>query len=160
MGVPLGSYAFLPWLRRGIATEIARVDGAGPNAARASVAVQLEFNSGQLSTSATLDLFGPGDVTGLDSRTVIRTWPRAGATEAESNFFPLVEFDQPDLPWRYTPARATTQDRLRPWICLIALTPDDRPAGLPIVAYSGIAHRDRQHESTEEPGVVNRDARH
>src|SRR5882672_4436212 len=118
MEVPVGSYAFLPWLRRGMSTEIARVDGAGPNAPRASVPVQLDFNSGQLSASAKLDLFGPGEVTGIDPRAVIRTWPQAGATEAESNYFPLLEFDQPDLPWRYTPARATTHDRLRPWICL------------------------------------------
>jgi len=30
----------------------------------------------------------------------------AGVFEAESNYFPFVEFSQPDLPWRYTPAAA------------------------------------------------------
>ncbi len=145
MGAPLGSYAFLPWLRRGLGTQIARVDGTGPTAARASVPVRLEFNQGELSVSATLDLAGPGEITGLDPRTVIRTWPASGATEAESNYFPLVEFDQPDLPWRYTPAKATAQDRLRPWICLVVLTPDEiesyTPAGpnrpLPVVRVNG-----------------------
>jgi hypothetical protein len=144
MGAPLGSYAFLPWLRRGMATEIARVDGTGPDAPRASVPVELDFNNGDLSASASLDLLGPGEVTGIDPRAVIRTWPASGASEAESNGFPLVEFDQSDLPWRYTPAKATATDRLRPWICLIVLAPEDiasyTPAGpkqrLPVVRVS------------------------
>jgi hypothetical protein len=44
---------------------------------------------------------------------------------AEPNHLPLIEFDQPDLPWRYTPSQATELDRLRPWMCLIALRDDE-----------------------------------
>jgi hypothetical protein len=119
----LGSYAFLSWLRTGVSTGIARVDGSGPAAARAEVAIGLQLSSGPAGLS--LGLYGPGDVTGLDPRVVIRTWPRPGVVDAEANYFPLVEFAQADLPWRYTPARATPEDRLRPWLGLVVLTDDE-----------------------------------
>ena len=38
--------------------------------------------------------------------------------------FPLVEFRAPDLPWRYTPARAGTNARLRPWLALAVVEED------------------------------------
>lgn len=125
MSEPLGSFTFLPWLRRGVATQIRRVDGAGPTAPRAAISFQLGFNSDAFSAAVDLNLFGPGEVTGFDERVIIRTWPRPDVFDAEANFFPLVEFEQADLPWRYTPARATVQDRLRPWICLIVLKDDE-----------------------------------
>ena len=120
MSDPLAAYTFLPWLRRGASSEITRVDGEGPAASRAAFPIEVSFNA-DLNASVSLSLYGPGDVTGLDGRVVIRTWPRADVSSAESNYFPLIEFDQADLPWRYTPARATDRDRLRPWLCLIAL---------------------------------------
>ena len=123
MSEPLGSYAFLSWLRTGVSTGISRVDGEGPVAPRAKVAVTVTLNTG--SAGVDLALYGPGDVTGIDPRVVIRTWPRSGVVDAESNFFPLVEFAQADLPWRYTPARATAEDRLRPWLALVVLTDDE-----------------------------------
>lgn len=123
MSEPLGSYAFLSWLRAGVSAGIAREDGTGPPTPRAEVAVTVTLNTG--SASVNLALYGPGDVTGLDPRVVIRTWPRPGVVDAESNLFPLVEFAQADLPWRYTPARATAEDRLRPWLGLVVLTDDE-----------------------------------
>src|SRR5262245_49960305 len=99
------TYAFLPWLRRGMATAIKRQDGGGPTGARAEIDVAVSLNDGSLSASTTLSLFGPGEITGLDPHTVIRTWPRPDVYDAASNYFPLIEFDQADLPWRYTPAR-------------------------------------------------------
>jgi hypothetical protein len=117
----LASYVFLPWMERGISAGIDRVDGSGAAQPRATVNVRLEFNANTLSATAALNLHGPGEVTGLDPRAVIRTWPRPFVQDAEPNFFPLVEFDRPELPWQYTPAAATAGNRLRPWICLIVL---------------------------------------
>jgi hypothetical protein len=121
----LGSYAFVAWMRRGAATQITRIDGTPGNAARATFPVTLGFNADTLAATATLELYGAGEIGGIDARTVIRTWPRSDDFDAESNFFPLVEFDQPDLPWRYTSAAATPQSRLRPWIALIVVTADE-----------------------------------
>jgi len=35
--------------------------------------------------------------------------------------YALVEFDQADLLWRYTPARADSNDHLRPWLTLLVV---------------------------------------
>lgn len=122
-----GKYIFLPWLRRGAATEIARFDGAAsPAQARVAFDVGVSFQGPLTVKPVSLALYGPGDVIGFDMRAVLRTWPAPNVFEAESNYFPLIEFDQPDLPWRYTASSAErTKDRLRPWLCLIALTDDE-----------------------------------
>ena len=72
-----------------------------------------------------LALYGPGDIGMLDARVVIRTWPRPNVFEAEPNYFPLIELQPADLPWRYTPARANAADRLRPWLVLVVLRYDE-----------------------------------
>ena len=46
---------------------------------------------------------GPGDVLGLDSRAITRTWPRDGVFDGEPNFMACIEFAEYDLPWRYSP---------------------------------------------------------
>ena len=56
---------------------------------------------------------------------VVRVWPKANDNDAESGSLPLIEFDQADLPWRYTPAKATAAGQLRPWINLIVLSAAD-----------------------------------
>jgi hypothetical protein len=105
--------------------------------------LSISFGAGR-TADMTLSLTGPGDVTGLDGRVVSRTWPSRDAGEVEPNLFPLVEFDQPGFPWRYTPA-APSGDRLRPWAVLLALTGEEmaslEPAGgrrpLPAVSIDG-----------------------
>ena len=108
----LGSFAFVPWLRRGVARFI----GAGA-AAQTPVSVALQVG-GHPVTSPTMALRGPGDIVSFDPSAVCRVWPLAGATDAEPEYLALIEFDQPDLPWRFTPA-APSGDQLAPWLCLI-----------------------------------------
>ena len=126
MSDPLATYAFLPWIRRGIGADIARIDATPGTEPRISVPVDVRFNADDgLSGTVNLALFGPGEVRNVDFRAVTRTWPLAGVMDAEPNYFPLVEFDQADLPWRYTPARATAKDRLTPWFALVVLADDE-----------------------------------
>ena len=66
-------------------------------------------------------LYGPGDITGIDPQQVIRTEPRHLATDFEPNYFPAIEFDRPDFPWLFTPAKADTDGKLRPWLCLVVV---------------------------------------
>jgi len=122
----VASYAFLPWLRTGVGAEITRVDGTGPAERRHSLPIAIRFNDDDSKKGdLTLELFGPGEVRAFDARAVIRTWPRPGVMDAEPNYFPIIEFDQADLPWRYTPARATNASRLTPWMTLIVLADDE-----------------------------------
>ena len=124
----VSTYSFLPWLRRGLATQIARRDGESSPDIHVRVPIGLTLNA-NLSVTVPLALKGPGEVIALDRDDIARVYPAPNAFDVESNYFPLVEFEQPDLPWRYTPAREDTANRLRPSIALITLA-DDEIAGL------------------------------
>jgi hypothetical protein len=148
---PLGRYHFLTWARRGIGASVGNADNNGTLPSRASVSVQLSLSvQNGNSTSIVqpsprpVELFGPGDVIGLDSRHVIRTEPRNLTVNFEPNYLCGIEFDTPDLPWLFTPA-APNGDHLRPWLALIALKPDEfklpatAPNPLPVVEVQTIA---------------------
>jgi hypothetical protein len=67
-------------------------------------------------------LFGPGDIVGIDRRTIFRVEPRDWITNFEPNYLAHIEFYDEDFPWRYTPAAPDmAKGRLRPWIALIVL---------------------------------------
>ncbi|HEX6716046.1 MAG TPA: hypothetical protein VF088_02990 [Pyrinomonadaceae bacterium] len=118
-------FTFVPWAREGLANSI---NAAG--ALRASVPVQLRLTARELDgaevphdlPARNVELYGPGDVIGIDSRAVIRTEPRSEVTNFEPNYLAAIEFYDEDFPWRYTPATPTAADsRLSPWIVLIVL---------------------------------------
>jgi hypothetical protein len=117
------TYRFLPWARRGLADRIVDADNAGPLPARAKVTVGLTITSIE-EAKYDLSLYGPGDVIGVDPRLIIRTDPRPSSTDVEPNYFPLIEFDPPDFPWLFTPAKSGTNDHLRPWCVLIVVDLD------------------------------------
>lgn len=127
---PLARYHFLSWSRRGVATSINQPD-QGTLPSRASLSVQLSVSAQQGNTTTVtpipprpVELFGPGDVIGIDPRHIIRTEPRNLTVNFEPNYLCGIEFDSPDLPWLFTPA-APNGDKLRPWIALIVLKPDE-----------------------------------
>lgn len=132
MSEPGAQYSFLPWLRRGVGAEISRVDGGGTAERRHAIPIDVRFNQDAgRRAQLKLELFGPGEVRGFDVRTISRTWPLPGVMDIEPNYFPIIEFDQPDLPWRYTPARPTSQERLTPWVTLIVLADTEIEALIP-----------------------------
>ena len=126
--VTLGNYAFLPWLRQGIANGIT----SAPTGARASIHVELDLNGNpvaggaalQQSVAQDISLYGPGDIIGIDSRAVIRTEPRSWTTSFEANYLAAIDFYDQDFPWRYTPAPASGL-QLLPWITLIVLAENE-----------------------------------
>ena len=71
----------------------------------------------------TLALAGPGDVLAIEPRQVLRVSPAAGARDAEPDFFPLIEFDAPELPWAYSPT-LPAGSRLAPWLVLVVVEAD------------------------------------
>jgi hypothetical protein len=110
--------SFIPWLRRGLAAAITRPDTGLAGVPDNPIGVDITLNAGSASTS--IELVEPGDVVGLDPRCVARTFPGPDESEAEFRHLAMIEFDQADLPWRYTPASAAA-DRLRPWLTLLVL---------------------------------------
>ncbi|MEU8678662.1 hypothetical protein [Streptomyces sp. NPDC048560] len=73
-----------------------------------------------------LRMLGPEGVIGIDTGRVLRVDPPPGIQDAEPNYMACVEFDAPELPWLFTPARADG-DRLRPWLVLVVLETAGHP---------------------------------
>ena len=116
----------LPWTRRGAAAGILVPDTFGPGQpGLAGATAALTINGAGPPVTMTTTVMGPGHVTGLDGRQVIRTDPAPGSRTFEPNYFPLVELDEPALPWLFTPAAAGAQARLRPWLCLVVIRQQD-----------------------------------
>ena len=132
-----GSYTFLPWARGGLANQISEPDpNPGPKL-RAEIDVALELGVRRVDGAdethgftRTVQLYGPGDLIGLESRSIVRTDPRPGVTNFEPNYLAAIEFYDEDLPWRYTPsAPDAAGNRLRPWIMLAVLAEDEFKPG-------------------------------
>jgi hypothetical protein len=130
---PQSSYSFFPWIRQGIANNITTPETDMNVKLRASVEVKLNLKSQKLDGGEQIDtitrpveLYGPGDIVGIESRAVIRTEPRHWITNFEPNYMACIEFYDEDFPWRYTPAAPKADPhRLRPWIMLILLKEDE-----------------------------------
>jgi hypothetical protein len=117
------NHFFLPYVQPGVAANIpdqATDRLTVDQAAVISLAVKLVVNS-EPPVEKTARLYGPGDITGIDPQQVIRIEPRHRTTDFEPNYFPAIEFDRPDFPWLFAPAKAGDQGRLRPWLCLIVV---------------------------------------
>ena len=119
------SVVFLPWVRQGLAARIATPDPLKtPLPAQAPLGVTVGVNNID-AASVGVRLFGPADVIGIDPRQVVRTEPPAGTDNYEANDLAAVEFDNPDLPWLFTPAGADGKGRLRPWMVLVVVRKQD-----------------------------------
>lgn len=135
-------YSFLPWMRQGLATEIkekidhlGKEDEGSDNSAPAvdlTLNIKGNFMLGGIpvtlpkneTASKKIKLYGPGDVIGLENRSIIKTEPKNGVQHFEPNYLPYIEFYEEDFPWRYTPF-APSGERLRPWLALVVLKADE-----------------------------------
>ncbi|SDC91501.1 hypothetical protein SAMN04488104_100953 [Algoriphagus faecimaris] len=128
----LASYSFLPWVRQGLGNEILETDFLGnslPSNAtlerpEINVSAKLKATRDQTTqnhtVSKTVKVQGPGDVLGINSKSIIRVHPKNGVKNFETNNLCYVEFYEEDLPWRFTPAKPVG-NKLRPWLALIVL---------------------------------------
>ena len=135
-----GTYSFLPWLRGGTASQITAQDQDPSIATRASIDVTLHVtgapvgDTGELHAdiSRQLELYGPGDIIGIDSRAIVKTEPHNWVTNFEPNYLVGIDFYDEDFAWRYTPAAplAGNGNRLKPWLALLVLkeAQDGQPA--------------------------------
>jgi len=92
----LATYTFLPWLRQGIANQL-KEPASG---SRAVLSVDLLVSgdkvegSDQLTNtlSREVQIYGPGDIIGLDSSSIIKVEPRNWITNFEPNYLPYIDF--------------------------------------------------------------------
>jgi hypothetical protein len=109
---------FMPWIRTGLASAIqAPDDGLTTDPAHVDLPVGMKINSTLVTVKVTA--YGPGDAVSIDPRQIIRTEPTDGSANVEPNYFAIIEFHRPDLPWLFTPLGGN--DQLRPWIGLLVV---------------------------------------
>lgn len=145
------SYSFLPYLRQGLSNSL---QSGGD--ARGTFTVKLEVHGKDANGNdksapvgdKVVELYGPGDVVGIDSRSIIKTDPHNWITNFENNYLAYIDFYDEDFPWRYAPVPPSGQ-RLNPWIALVVLADGeftegqnlaDRP--LPYITVKDTATRD------------------
>ncbi|RQG94174.1 hypothetical protein [Natrarchaeobius chitinivorans] len=114
-------YTFVPWVRDGYRPR----DDGGTIRVELSVEGRGDGDSKTKDVGVDLSLYGPGEVTGIDRRQVIRTEPTPGTSDFPPNHFPIVEFDRPELPWLFSPEIKDDDGKLRPWMCLITVEQTD-----------------------------------
>lgn len=132
MSEKLATYSFLPWLRQGIANSIVNPTDPTTVKLRASVPIKVNVSGTKPDGSALspetieqhIELYGPGDIIGIDSKAIVKTEPRNWITNFEPNYLPYIDFYEEDFPWRYTPA-AAIGDRLIPWLTLVVLKEEE-----------------------------------
>lgn len=126
MSDEIGTYSFLPWLRQGLANKVEAP--ADADAKRGEITVTLSITGkgvsdpdpDVLAVPKKIELYGPGDIVGIDPKAIIKTEPRNWITNFEPNYMPYIDFYDEDFPWRYTPS-APAGDRLKPWLTLVVL---------------------------------------
>lgn len=122
-------YHFIPWVRRGLAGNKLILDEKSPRAridASLKVRVIKKDSMEEIQPipqiPQSIYLYGPGDILGFDPRIVVRTEPQPDVSNFEYNYFPAIEFADPDFPWRFTPDNPEIETgKLQPWITLVVL---------------------------------------
>lgn len=113
-------YRFFPWVRRGLAAGLPAIQ---PPPARGTVSYKVTVTA-DIVAERSAQLYGPGDIIGIDQRLIVRTDPRRAARDVEPNYLPSIEFDTPDFPWLFTPSSADASRRLAPWLVLVCVNAD------------------------------------
>ena len=118
----LDRYVFLPHARTGIAAALRRPPfDPGPAPARATVEMTVPVidDRGRVDAEMTMHVYGPADVTEIDPRQVIRTFPKADAAQRRGRR-PRARRVRPAGPALAVHARRPdAPGRLVPWITLV-----------------------------------------
>lgn len=162
-------YMFLPWMRQGLVRNITEADalvksnldpsdvsGWSFSTERAELNVNLNWNGDQ-TTSKTVKIFGPGDITSINKAAILDYEPQPKTIDNESNYLPYITFYEEDFPWRYSPVRnvqageLTGEEnfhyRIRPWLALIAVKEGEYTieGGMLVVLDNNIFHNNDEH---------------
>lgn len=122
-----GRFAFLPNARTAIAAA-ARAPSQGATRLSLTYDVEIQANNSAAAGVPRIpvggEMRGPGDVVGFNRQVISRTEPEQGLRATEPHYFPFLEFRETDFPWRFS-LDTGTGTRIKPWIVLLALQPDE-----------------------------------
>lgn len=150
------TYLF-PYARKGLANNIPEEDVFGnvaDNEALAKMRAVLTIHTQYKASAADeenqdktvindkeIGLYGPADVSSISPAAILKCRPAPGSDGFPPEYFPYIEFREPDFPWRYTPAKVK-DNRLTPWLALVVLEKDlisvqNNDNKLPVVKFNG-----------------------
>jgi len=137
MSEQAATYSFIPWVKQGISNFVNEANGnTGPSTVTANVKVRT--GASEQTVEVGFNLAGPGDVIGIQSQSVINTFPQKGDNNFGTYNLPFIEFYEEDFPWRFTPGRPLV-DKVTPWVTLLVLeqgeftVQQDAKAPLPLI---------------------------
>lgn len=116
---------FLPYIKRQPAFTV-ESDGVGNLNTHLSLNIVHDDTVTPVELPA-IGLRGPRDVIGISESMIARREPAPNTVDFEPNYFPFIEFIDPDFPWRYslTPLESGAQSKAEPWLSLIVLSEDE-----------------------------------
>lgn len=136
---------YFPWVRKGLGTYIDEKDSLGQDGValgRPGLTIKSNYTArhnqpadadadetSQIILEKTVVFSGPGDVVDVKPNAVMKVHPEEGSEGFPAKYLPYIEFWEPDFLWRYTPA-SENENRLRPWLALIALPEKDVRMGM------------------------------
>jgi len=116
---------FLPYLKRQPALTIESSDAGNLTAGLALEIV----HSGAVTSVKVPDIVlrGPGDVIGISESMIARREPAPNTVDFEPNYFPYIDFVDPEFAWRYslTPLSSGEKSKVDPWLSLIVLSDEE-----------------------------------
>jgi len=116
------SLTFLPFLKRQPPLPIVE-NAPGRLSATLDLKIIDSNNNEYPVGSQNLILRGPGDILGISPNMIARIEPLPGTHDFEPNYFPYLEFVDPDLPWRYSLDVVSAGTVMaHPWLILIVLS--------------------------------------
>jgi hypothetical protein len=117
---------FLPYMRQGLTTlaDHDKVPGK-----RMVIPVKLTIAASDSTNNTTktgnvekgINLFGPGDVIGINENIISRLAPSPNTHNFETSLVPFIEFSEPDFLWRFSSLRSSDKKNWIPWLALIVL---------------------------------------
>jgi hypothetical protein len=116
---------FLPYIKRQPAFTV-ESDGVGNLVTHLTLNV-VHDNTVTPVELPSITLRGPRDVIGISESMIARREPASNTVDFEPNYFPFIEFIDPDFAWRYslTPLESGAQLKAEPWLSLIVLSDDE-----------------------------------
>src|SRR5688500_11389455 len=95
MSDPIGTYTFLPWVRVGLGNRISATTTMRP-----TIDVTLDIESTKKGggtmppapVQRAVQLYGPGDINGIDAAQISRVEPPHWVTNFEPNYLVAIEF--------------------------------------------------------------------
>lgn len=124
---------YFPWIRKGLGNFIQEKDafvlekGAEGDElvrTRPEILLTAEYVAEREGTffpvthEKTVKFVGPSDIAGISEKVVMKVVPESSSDTFPIQYYPYMEFWEPDFPWRYSPA-SQNADKLRPWIALV-----------------------------------------